>query len=251
MNVSFVSVSVAMRECWNAVFELFRTVERQLGQYSHYMLYLRIAAIELLMTEPPSDLEQPLVFTSDSMQAFSTTQAALEAEHSFPNLDISRTPSPSLSSSPLSSLTSLSSLRNFTPSPSEMDLDSADAYNESPLPVEPPEEVVLTEISHALDKFPSPVATNSLLTPLAAPDMETDTGQPSANSLCLTLFPTENVLGDDVAPLDNSQSPATNDDDLEKKKVRSRKSSRVTVSRRKRAVSMREDKENLDMDISL
>ncbi|PBK71679.1 hypothetical protein ARMSODRAFT_954506 [Armillaria solidipes] len=205
-------------ECWDALFELFRTVERLLGEYSHYLLYLRIAAIEVVM------LEQPLEVMSDSM---------LEAEYSFQNLDISRTPSP------LSSLASLSSLRNFTPSPSEMTLDP---HNEPPLTAEPLEEV---EALNALDKCPSPADTDSLLT--------LDTTMPSSNSLCLTLIPTQNVLVEDVAPLDNSQSPAASDDGLEKKgkKIRSRKLSRGTTSHRKRAASMREDKENLDMDIAL
>ncbi|PBK92540.1 hypothetical protein ARMGADRAFT_1165651 [Armillaria gallica] len=211
-------VSTASVECWDAIFELFRTVEKLLGECSHYLLYLRIAAIEVVM------LEQPLDYMSDSM---------LEAEYSFRNLDISRTPSP------LSSLASLSSLRNFTPSPSEMNLDP---YNEPPLAAEPPAEV---EALHASDKRPSPADTDSLLT--------SDTAMPSSNALCLTLIPTQNVLVEDVAPLNNSQSPAASDDDLEKKgkKIRSRKISRGTMGRRKRAASMREDKENLDMDFAL
>ncbi|KAK0236772.1 hypothetical protein EDD85DRAFT_834928 [Armillaria nabsnona] len=211
-------VSAASVECWDAIFELFRTVERLLGGYSHYLLYLRIAAIEVVM------LEQPLDYMSDSM---------LEAEYSFRNLDISRTPSP------LSSLASLSSLRNFTPSPSEMNLDP---HNEPSLTAEPLEEV---QALHALDKCQSLADTDSLLT--------SDTTLPSSNSLCLTLIPTQNILVEDVASLDNSQSPAASDDDLEKKgkKIRSRKISRGTMGRRKRAASMREDKENLDMGIAL
>lgn len=182
------------------------------------MVQVRIAAIEVVM------LEQPLDCMSDSM---------LEAEYSFRNLDISRTPSP------LSSLASLSSLRNFTPSPSEMSLDPC---NEPPLTAEPLDEV---EALHALDKCQSPADTDSLLT--------SDTTIPSSNALCLTLIPTQNVLVEDVASLDNSQSPAASDDDLEKKgkKIRSQKISRGTMGRRKRAASMREDKENLDMDIAL
>ncbi|KAK0432125.1 hypothetical protein EV421DRAFT_1850717 [Armillaria borealis] len=218
LEAAVINLNVSMSvECWDALFELFRTVERLLGEYSHYTLYLRIAAIEVVM------LEQPLEVMSDSM---------LEAEYSFRNLDISRTPSP------LSSLASLSSLRNFTSSPSEMTLDS---HNEPPLTAEPLEEV---EALNTLDKCSSPADTDSLLT--------SDTTMPSSNSLCLTLFPTQNILAEDVTPLDNSQSAAS-DDGLEKKgkKSRSRKPSRVTMSRRKRAASMREDKENLDMDITL
>ncbi|KAG7447261.1 uncharacterized protein BT62DRAFT_1075338 [Guyanagaster necrorhizus] len=255
-------VPVAICDCWDAVFELFRAVERQLGQDSHYMHYLRITAIEVLMTQLPSNL----VFSwSDSVLDLSAIQAALEAEYScplVPNLDITRTPSPSLSSSPLSSL------RNFTPSPSEMTMDPADAYNESPLTPEHPEEVTSSPIgaSHALDKYPSRMDMKSLLAPPAVPDAiatptPNDTGQLRANSLCLQLFPAQNVqhstsLAEDIAPLDISQVPAACDDDLEKKekKNQSRKLSRVTMetrSRRKRAVSMREDKENLDLDIIL
>ncbi|KAK0189794.1 hypothetical protein F5146DRAFT_1200642 [Armillaria mellea] len=208
-------VSAASVECWDAIFQLFRTVEKLLGECSHYLLYLRIAAIEVVM------LEQPLDYMSDSM---------LEAEYSFRNLDISRTPSP------LSSLASLSSLRNFTPSPSEMNLDPD---NEPPLTAKSLEEV------EALDKSPSPADTNSLLT--------SDTTMPSSNSLCLTLIPTQNVLVEDVAPLDNTQSPAVCDDlDKKGKKIqfRPRRCSR-TMGSRKRTISMREDKENLDMDIAL
>ncbi|SJL08434.1 uncharacterized protein ARMOST_11798 [Armillaria ostoyae] len=218
LEAAVINLNVSMSvECWDALFELFRTVERLLGEYSHYLLYLRIAAIEVVM------LEQPLM--SDSM---------LEVEYSFRNIDISRTPSP------LSSLASLSSLRNFTPSPSEMILDS---HNEPPLTAEPLEEV---EVLHALDKCPSPADTDSFTS---------DTTMPSSNSLCLTLIPTQNILVEDVAPLDKSQSSAAGDDDLEKKgkKIlfRSRKPSRGTMGSRKRATSMREDKENLGMDIAL
>ncbi|KAK0478778.1 hypothetical protein IW261DRAFT_1608250 [Armillaria novae-zelandiae] len=209
-------VSAASVECWDAIFELFRTVEKLLGDHSHYLLYLRIAAIEVVM------LEQPLGLMSDSM---------LETEYAFRNLDISRTPSP------LSSLASLSSLRNFTPSPSEM---SPDPDNEPPLTEEPGETL------HALDKS-SPLADTDLLS-TSYPTMS------SSNSLGLILMPTQNVLVKDVACLENSQSSAASDDDLEKKgkkiRFRSRKRSR-TMGSRKRTASMREDKENLDIDIAL
>ncbi|KAK0497796.1 hypothetical protein EDD18DRAFT_1382009 [Armillaria luteobubalina] len=208
--------SAASVECWDAIFELFRTVENLLGEYSHYSLYLRIAAIEVVM------LEKPLDWMSDSI---------LETEYSFRNLNISRSPSP------LSTLASLSSLRNFTPSPSEMILDPD---NEPPLTEEPEETL------HALDKSSSRADTDLLST--------SDTTMPCSNSLGLTLMPTQNVLVNDVTSLDNSQSSAANDDDLEKKgqkiRFRSRKRSR-TMGSRKRTASMREDKENLDIDIAL
>ncbi|KAK0463116.1 uncharacterized protein EV420DRAFT_1732633 [Desarmillaria tabescens] len=226
-NLNSVCLDYHMRMLEVLFFDFSAPWKDSLGSIPTTNSTFRVAAIEVLMTEPPSYLEQPPALTSDSMHALSATQAP------------PRTTRPLLESQYLQDSFAVSfqalrfhlsqvssSLRNFTSSPSEMP------------------RMPWTSTHHQRIR-------TRCICRLLLQTRRIDTGPPSTNSLCLTLFPTENVLADDVASLDNSQSPTASDDDLEKKKVRSRKPSGVAMSRRKRAVSTREDKENLDMDIAL